>query len=82
MSRTENLAEKYQGMYRWTSEPDKDGDHMAATNTRNGVVIGAGNDKTWGCAFLDRAEARHLALALLDLIDGTCPNTTQETDHA
>jgi len=76
VSRTENLAEKYQGRYRWTSDPDRDGDTVTATNCLSveGVVIAAGAPGNQQAAHLTGHEARQLALAILDLLDGVCPH--------
>ncbi|MCC5781395.1 hypothetical protein CRM73_00230 [Kocuria sp. CCUG 69068] len=82
MSTVENLAEKYHGMYRWESDPDKDGDTVRATNCRSGqVVLTTGSDKSTTSALLSREEAQELALALLYLIDGEHPQHQNETEN-
>lgn len=75
MSKTENLAESYQGRYRWTSSPDQDGDCVYATNlpSGQGVVITTGHGNNTCSAALNRVEAKELAIRILDLLTGQCP---------
>ncbi|MGG7653522.1 hypothetical protein [Kocuria rosea] len=85
MSTVENLGEQNKGVYRWTSDPDRDGDTLRVKNNRgcSDLVFTAGNDKTAGSVIVTSTEARSLALAILDLLDGECPTTDQQhmEDH-
>lgn len=83
MAMSEDISKKNEGIYRWTSEPDHDGDVVAVQNCRgyDGVVVMTGKPGKLKSGLVSGQEAFELAMAILDLREDRMPRTIhQEID--